>query len=130
MTFGRFHPKQSMYHDQCTQKLWKQAVDKFQQPALLNCSRDNSHTNYWRGCVQEWKVKISNDVSVLSDLDELFNRIEPIYKTSCCRAFTDWQTQLKNDFTTEMKDLEYFRKLHRAKMSGRAFKAPWGVSPK
>ncbi|KAK7464228.1 hypothetical protein VKT23_006394 [Stygiomarasmius scandens] len=121
----------SMYHDQCTQKLWKQAIDKFQQPSALSCTMGHSsHTNYWRGRAQEWKVKISNDVSVLSDLDEFFNRIDPMYKSSCCREFTDWQTQLKNDFTTEMKDLEYFRRLHRTKMSGRAFKAPWGVSPK
>ncbi|KAK7464214.1 hypothetical protein VKT23_006380 [Stygiomarasmius scandens] len=114
----------SMYHDQCTQKLFHLAVDHFEKSSSLECKSNNpSHNSHWRDRISEWKLEISYDISVLADLDELLfnhNVIDPNFETSpCCTAYLKWRDQLKNIFVAQMRSLESFRKMHRMKMTGR-----------
>ncbi|THU83709.1 hypothetical protein K435DRAFT_423665 [Dendrothele bispora CBS 962.96] len=115
-----------LYHDQCTQTIWKHAIEHFQKSSSLSCPQNNTHTQTWQRHLNELKLKISNDVSILSDLDKVFSQMHPLYQDSCCNAFLKWKDQLKEDFDRQMKNLEYFRELHRAKIGGQAFRPSWG----
>ncbi|KAF5328144.1 hypothetical protein D9758_016714 [Tetrapyrgos nigripes] len=110
----------SLYHDQFTSNMWKEALDSFHQPDLFGCSGDSNHATYWRRVVKDWKVKICNDPALLlTDLDKSLD-VDPKYKGQCCNAFVNWWEGIKNKFKL-MNSFEYFVKQHRAKMSGRVF---------
>ncbi|KAF5351423.1 hypothetical protein D9758_013500 [Tetrapyrgos nigripes] len=109
----------SLYHDQFISNLGKQAIDHtFSQPDTLSCSNNTNHTNHWRRLVAEWRAKMSNDMSLLVDLDESLH-ISPEYLGSCCNAFVNWRDRVKKPKRTS--SLEHFVKQHRAKRSGRVF---------
>jgi hypothetical protein len=102
--------------------MWKEALEQaFNKPSSIACTVNNDHTNHWRNRVTEWRVKIGNDPSLLSDIEGSLGPITQQYQGQCCIAFTNWRDDLKKRLNENTLSLEYLVKQHRAKMSGRVF---------